>query len=245
MSRQRQRIYFLICTVLLVVIGIAGWNVAKILLEYRAGEQTYAQIAEISRSGLGNDKPLPNDEAGTRNFSALQEINPDVIAWISIPGTRIDYPVVQGTDNSYYLTHLVTGEWNSSGSIFLDFQAAPDFSNPYSIIYGHNMLNGSMFSDLMDYKRQDFYDAHTKGVLETPGGSWEIYFFSGFVADRDNDVWSTTLVENDFSSWVEQMTKQSCFQSNCIPLKVERILALSTCSYEYDNARFILLGVLQ
>lgn len=245
MSRQRQRIYFLICAVLLAVIGVAGWNVASILLEYRAGEQTYAQIAKISRSEPEADTPIINDGAAARDFSALQKINPNIVAWVSIPGTNIDYPVVQGADNSYYLTHLVTGEWNSSGSIFLDHAASPDFSDSYSIVYGHNMLNKTMFSSLMDYKTQDFYQAHPTGILETPQRNYEILFFAGFVADTDHPVWNTNLQTESVAEWGAEMYRHSYFQSNILPSADDCLIALATCSYEFDNARFILLGILR
>lgn len=244
MSRRRRTIYTLICAVLLVLIGISAWNAGSILLEYRTGTQTYEQMAQLFRSPAETGA-AENQTGSARNFAALREVNPDVVAWISIPGTGIDYPVVQGTDNRYYLTHLVTGKRNSSGSIFLDFQAAPDFSDPYSILYGHNMLNGSMFSDLMEYKNQDFFDAHPHGVLETPTKTWQIHFFAGFVADMEDAVWDTGLAETSFSSWKEQMLAQSCVHSDRSLSADSPVIALATCSYEYDNVRFVLLGELQ
>ncbi|WP_297213882.1 class B sortase [uncultured Flavonifractor sp.] len=248
MSGRRRSLYLCACAVLVLVIGVAAWNVAAILLEYRAGEQTYARISELSRLPAHSAPPEAQESAealSARNFAALEEAIPDVVAWISIPGTNIDYPVVQGADNSYYLTHLATGEENSAGSIFLDYRAASDFSQPYSIIYGHNLRSGTMFTGLNQYKKQDFYEEHPLGVLETPGGDYEIAFFSGFVACKDHEVWDTDMATNDFSAWAERMVEQSWFRAARFPVETDRILTLSTCTYEFDNARFVLLGILR
>ena len=86
-------------------------------------------------------------------------MNPNVIGWIEIPGLSISYPVVQGTDNAYYLHHLFTGEYNSSGSIFADWHNQPDFADPNTIVYGHNMKNGSMFGTLSHYQDQALWEA--------------------------------------------------------------------------------------
>mgnify|MGYP000782800669 FL=1 len=94
------------------------------------------------------------------DFSVLREINPDIVAWIYIEGTKINYPIVQGGDNSYYLKHLFSGEWNGSGCIFLDFRNDVSFADRHSIIYGHHMKNGTMFTDIDKYKKQEFFDEH-------------------------------------------------------------------------------------
>lgn len=225
------------------ILCLAGWQIAHILLEYRAGEETYARLVQVSRQKDDSVQAAPDDS--TRNFAALQEINGDILAWISVPDTGIDYPVVQGTDNDYYLRRLVTKEWNSSGSIFLDYRSAPDLSDPYSIIYGHNMLNGTMFSSLMEYKNQDFYQTHPKGTLETPNMQYEILFFAGFVANVDHPVWNIDLSGEELPVWAAEMQRLSYFQSGVLPDAEDTVIALATCSYEFNNARFVLLGILQ
>ena len=202
-------------------------------------------MARIFRHESPQDDEPAGETAPVRDFAALQAINPDIVAWVTVPGTAIDYPVVQGEDNSYYLRRLVTGEWNSAGSIFLDYRCAPDFSDPYNIIYGHNMHNGSMFFSLMQYKTQDFYEQHPKGILETPDAQYEIRFFSGFVADVNHPVWDTEVSAEEVPAWAAEMQRQSYFQSSVIPSDGDAIITLATCSYEFNNARFVLLGVLE
>lgn len=241
---RKKKLYFLLCLVLLGCITVAGWKVAALALEYRAGEKAYEDMKELSRPGT-TAEGAPDEEPLTRDFDALQAINPDIVAWITVPGTKIDYPVVQGKDNQAYLNRLITGEWNSSGSIFLDYRSEPDFSDPYSMIYGHNMINGTMFFGLMQYKDQSFFREHPSGVLETPDGTYTIRFFAGFAAHAEDDVWDMELAAEEMEDWGAQMQKRSYFSSDILPAANERVVALATCSYEFNNARFLLLGILE
>lgn len=250
---RKNRIYILVLCLLAAVIALSGWKVASILLGYQQGERTYTQLKAISQGTPGASKvsPLPGQEdpgqadSTGRDFEALQAVNRDIVAWLSIPGTGVDYPVVQGEDNSYYLNHLATGEPNESGSIFLDYQAAPDFSDPYSLIYGHHMYSGAMFHPLMGYKDPEYYLRHPQGLLETPGDIWSVAFFSGFVAAVDSPVWQAPTGEEAFAAWLADIKAQSCFPSEVTPDNGDRIVALATCTYEFDNARFVLLGRLE
>ena len=103
--------------------------------------------------------------AESQHVAGLKEINEDCVAWIYIEDTAINYPVVQGSDNSFYLKHLIDGKWNSAGCIFLDFRVDSNISDRHSIIYGHHMKDGTMFSGLTKYKKQDYYEAHPEGLL--------------------------------------------------------------------------------
>lgn len=179
------------------------------------------------------------------DFYALRAINPDVVGWLVIDGTNINYPLVQGNDNQYYLRHLFTGEYNASGCIFLDSRNTRDFADRHSILYGHHMDNGTMFNGLMNYKEQDFYDAHPTALLLTPAGNYEIEFFSGYVANVRANAWQVEFgSEKGFGEWLQDVKANSIFQSEVVPSSADKVLTLSTCSYEFENARFVLHGVL-
>lgn len=140
--------------------------------EYAKGDAAYQQLQmtwEASEPSADQDSaPLHTvGEASEEkqethingvNFLSLEAINPDVVGWIAAEGTEIDYPVVRGKDNDFYLRHLFMGEQNKLGSIFMDYRNHSDFSNKNTIIYGHNMKDGSMFSSLIKYKDQHYYD---------------------------------------------------------------------------------------
>lgn len=234
-------IYRLLCVVLVAVIALCLWQIEGILRGYWGAEQTYTRMASLYRPATAETAA-----AGTgRDFAALQAVNHQTVAWITIPGTAVDYPVVQGSDNRYYLNHLITGEENRSGSIFLDCRVAPDLSGAYNILYGHNMLDGTMFSDLTGYGAQAYYDQHPAAVVETPAQRLELAFFAGFVADPQDPLWAGEVQQQDFAAWLDQVQQRSAFASTVIPREGERILALVTCSDASGADRFVLLGVLR
>lgn len=202
------------------------------------------EINQTDPSESGKTQTPNNDP--TIDFDALLSINPDCVGWIHIPDTGISYPVVQGSDNSHYLKHLFNGEWNSSGSIFLDCRVDASLSDRHSIIYGHHMKNGTMFSGLTKYKKQQYYEEHPTGLFITPECTYKIEFFAGYVAGVDEDAWKVGFQsDEDFEAWIEETKRKSWIESPLSPAVTDRVLTLSTCSYEFDNARFVLLGILK
>lgn len=110
-----------------------------------------------------------------RLICGASQINEDIVAWIQIPGIGVDYPVVQGEDNEYYLHHTFRKEVNKAGSIFLDYRNRADFTEQRVIIYGHNMKDGSMFHVLRKFQDIDFYREHEEIWLYLPNGSTQVY----------------------------------------------------------------------
>lgn len=138
-----------------ILLLVAGGLFVRTLLGYRQAEETYSSLAAYAPVSDSADSGVP-----TVDFDALQAINPDVVGWIYVPGTNINYPVVQGDDNEEYLTHLFDGTANSSGSIFLDADAtAPGMVDQQTPLYGHHMNNRSMFYEIDDTVDQAAFDA--------------------------------------------------------------------------------------
>lgn len=245
------------------VAAFAGWKLYQQQTEYQSGVDTYAEleqyvhisdidaedeleVQEPTESGETDGTEAGDDTAWpTVDFAVLQAINPDVVAWIYIEGTSINYPIVQGEDNSYYLSHLVDGGYNGSGAIFMDYRNDCDFSDSHTIIYGHHMKNGTMFSGLDGYKKQEFYEEHPTALVLTPEGNFKLEFFAGYVADVEADAWQLNFTLESLEQWISVVKKKSCFNSNITPAATDKIVTLSTCSYEFYNARFVLLGVLR
>ena len=157
--KKGEKLLFLAGILLAIgALAFSAWKLRGIYGEYQEGEDTYEELASFVEEPEDTPKPdggEPDAEPDGYlkiDFEGLQAVNPDVIAWIDIPGLSISYPVVQGIDNAYYLHHLFTGEYNSSGSIFADWHNQPDFADPNTIGYGHNMNNGSMFGTLSHYQ---------------------------------------------------------------------------------------------
>ena len=152
---------------------------------------------------------------------------------------------MQGEDNSYYLKHLFDKNYSSSGCIFLDCNNSLDFSDCNNVIYGHHMKNGTMFSSLTEYKNQEYYDAHSQAMLVTPTRNYIINIFAGYVASANDNAWQNSFgSDEEFIEWIADIQEHSCFASDVKPASADKIITFSTCSYEFDNARFVLYGVM-
>lgn len=264
----------IICSILLVLFTctfcVCIYRIIQIKQEYDFGVDTYsalevyASIPQEPATPEGGHAPgrpvvLPNGETEyldsfdpeveiTRwpvvDFTALSAINPDIVAWIYIPGTNIHYPVVQGKDNDEYLYCTFDGNYNRAGCIFLDANVTADFSGQNSIIHGHNLLNNTMFASLLSYQDQSFYEEHPIALLITPEGKYRIAFFSAYVSDVYSGAWNTAFSDEDFVKWQSKIAGKSCFSTDITPTPSDRIVTLSTCSYEFSNARFVVHGIL-
>ena len=257
----------------LLFLGMAGYFGARLYLEwseYKAGEKAYSELARYVRieeppmvvpspdekSKADATETIPVDPIATEapddtvwpevDFEALREINPDVVAWIYIEGTNINYPVVQGEDNQYYLKRLFDGTYNGAGTIFLDYRNEKDLSDRNSVLYGHHMQNGGMFKQITEYKNQEFYDLHPVCLIMTPEGNYKIEFFAGYVIDMNSDAWKLEFEsDEEFDLWLEDAVSRSTFTGNIQPTAQDRVVTFSTCTYEYNDARYVLVGVLK
>lgn len=198
-------------------------------------EVVVREEAEQAEPSVDVSVPLAVD------FASLQAINSQVIGWISSDTGAINYPVVQGTDNEYYLTHLVDGTYNSNGSIFVDFRNASDFSDRNTVIYGHNMLNGAMFASLSLYSTPGYLQSHPELQLVTADGSYSLQVFAGCVVPGNSDLYRLSFRDDeDFMTYLEKLRILSDFSSEVSVKAEDRIVTLSTCSYNYDDARYLL-----
>lgn len=180
------------------------------------------------------------------DFDALCGKYPDVAAWLYCPDSPINYPVVQSEDNAYYLHRLLDGRKNSAGTLFMDYRNSPDLSDWNCIIYGHNMTNDSMFGTLTDYKSQAYFEAHPEMYLLTPERSFAITLMAGFTAAANDELYSAfSPDESERERLVNDWLAASDFYAGITPDEGDRLITLSTCSYEYDNARYVLVGILQ
>lgn len=253
---MKKIILILISCCFLTLLGVGGWQLYQYWNASRQGNEIYTGLKDyiILPEDLPERVPNEGDPLNVQevspdwpevDFEALQQINPDIVGWLYCEDTPINYPVVQGEDNSYYLNHLFNGIYNANGCLFLDSRVKDDFSGEHSIIYGHHMKNGNMFSSLDGYKKQSYYDKHPTLLLITPSQDYVVKIFAGYVANVDDHAWNITFKnEIELVKWLTLTMKKSCFVSNIQPAVTDKILTLSTCSYEFDNARFVIAGIL-
>ena len=249
---MREKIRIILCCIFLAIAIYAAYNIIKIQSEYKKSVNAYKKLDNYTMeqttsetSGESEEEPVKEKPYPEVDFAGLKSVNSDVIGWIYVPDTEINYPIVHTSDNDYYLDHLVDRTQNPAGAIFLDTRKPSDFSDLHSIIYGHHMKNGSMFAALKGYKKQDFFDGHKTGYLITQDAAYSIDFFAGHVANVEENAWQLDFDDAaDFDNWIKSLKEVSAFKSDIEPQYGDRIFTLSTCSYEFDDARFVLSGKL-
>jgi len=179
------------------------------------------------------------------DFAALQEQNAEITGWLILEDSSINHPVVQGANNAFYLKHLFDGTQNVNGTLFTDYRNARDFSDRHTIIYGHRMKNGSMFTPLLNYADQSFYEAHPRLLLVTPEGGYMVELFSAYTTDVHADSWQRNFADDaDFTEWIQAAKDRSDFTSDVEVQTSDRLLTLSTCSSAFQNARYVVVGKL-
>ena len=176
------------------------------------------------------------------DFSLLREQNPDIIGWIYCADTPINYPIVQSEDNEYYLYRLPDGTSNASGSIFADFRNLADFSDPNTMIYGHNMKNGSVFASLLNYRQQSYYDAHPSLWILTPERAYRVDLLAGCTTPSDGEIYNVFFSAEEMQQILAQVMEDSTFRPAETPGDIQNIVTLSTCTYEYNIARYVVIG---
>lgn len=236
---------------ILIGVGLivySGYNLYLVYREYSTATNSYSTLTDEYTSPAPSTTTTSTQEDASQlppkvDFAKLQKKNPDVIGWIFSAGTKINYPVTVGRDNAYYLTHLIDGRRNSSGTIFIDRTNASDFSDDNTIMYGHHMRNGSMFASIEKYKKQSYFDEHPIMHLLTPNGNYRIEVFAGNL--RDDEMLERTFGDGESKlAFLEKVRKRSTFISPVEVSETDRIVTLSTCDYSYDNARYMLFGKL-
>jgi len=173
----------------------------------------------------------------------LAALNEDYAGWIYAPGTQIDYPIVHGEDNSYYLKRLFSGEKNSAGTLFIDYRNLGDFQDPNTLIYGHHMRNDSMFGTLTDYVDQAYFESHPLMLMMNAEEIFLLELFAGYTtSDQDHCYDIAISDENDMAEFIKEAQRKSDFTSGVQVNAADRLVTLSTCAYVFEDARYILIG---
>ncbi len=207
----------------------------------------YAASLELS-ARIRQDKPNGDQPS----FDDLQKINPDVCAWITLDGTKIDGPIVQGKDNEEYLNKDVYGEFSLAGTLFLDTRCSRDFRDFSELVYGHHMDQHAMFGDLDLYLKRDFFNQNTTGTLMIPGQSIPVHVLSvQVVSDRDTWIFDPVAADADASGFLDYIENNAKYIHTSVLKRVRadldqyHILVLSTCSSYQEDDRTVVLAAYQ
>lgn len=181
----------------------------------------------------------------TVDFATLQSINEDVVGWIYCEGTTINYPVLQGEDNEFYLDHMYDKTVNRAGSIFIEANNRKNFDDSNTIIYGHHMKNGAMFATLNKWSEQEYYEKHPIFWLLTPKRNYQIVLFSSYRTAVDSDTYTIYQgTSREFEDYLQAVSTNSDFSANVELDANRKFVVLSTCEYTFENARYVLHGML-
>jgi len=175
-----------------------------------------------------------------QNVVDLQAQYPDAVGWLAVPNTKIDYPFVQGGDNDYYLHRDINGDYALAGTIFIDYRCVGDFTSQNIILYGHHMKNGSMFGTLKAFAQKSFFDKNTHGVIYLPYCTLTLEFFAYMVINPDTEKELYKVILSD--TYFDYVKRNARHYRDIGLAQGDRIVTLSTCAYEFDNARMMLLA---
>ena len=184
------------------------------------------------------------------DWEGMWEINKDVYAWITVPGTVIDYPILQhATDNTYYLNYNIDGSYGYPGCIYTENMNAKDFSDNNTVIYGHNMKNGSMFAGLHQYEERSFFEEHSQILIYTPDKEYEYTIFAAYIYDDRHLLYSFDFAnEGVYASYLENITNMRDLNANIRDdidvTKDDKIITLATCMSNQPDKRLLVHAVL-
>lgn len=230
-----------VITVCLVgIILVSGYKIGKTMWDYQVAKSAYTNISEKTA------KVDPKQFTGVVDWKALKKVNPDVQGWLYQKGTVINYPVVQGTDNDTYLHTRFDKQWSGGGTLFVDYRMEKDFKGFNSIIYGHHMKDGSMFRSIRGYtKEEGYYDKHKTLELATPHGNYHLVVFSAFITKAtDENTYKMTYDGDEKQAYIDRAWEQSelpITRDSVDVTKDDRLVTLSTCAYDYEEARYIVM----
>ncbi len=220
--------------------------------EYAAGEETEdlaaleeaqtvsgQEMVTVVENGREISLPVMNNPV---NFGELSGVNPDIVGWIRIRALDLSYPVVQAEDNDYYLHTTFEGASNIAGCIFMNCYNKPDYTDQNTIIYGHNMRNGSMFGTLSDFGEEEVYNKSKYFWIFTPEFIYQYRIFSASVVSQTGLTYQTGFSHEDFQEFIDTAFSNSVVDNTGLQVtEDDRIVTLSTCTGDYST-RFVVMG---
>lgn len=246
--------------ILLLVFFISTSVLALRLRDNAGGSESYHNALSLATSGNQTETAPSQPEDAVKNqwvpeaitgdanmeelkkldLDALQAVNPQVIGWIRIPDSPIDYPILQGQDNDYYLNHTWDGKQNAVGSIFLEHRNNPDLTDFNTILYGHNMNDGSMFAAIRRYNTQWYWERHPYVYLVTEQGVFRYEVFSAYESSTEGTAYGLSFHQSETkATFLSTAIRLSAADQGIRPELTDRVLTLSTCSGLGYSSRWV------
>lgn len=256
--KRRKLVTVLLSVLFIFWTGLFIWQ----LIQYQRGNRSYLHADELSgisstSSPVPSPSPSPDSEDPLPVYppvvqkllaielESLQEVNSDVLGWISIPDTEISYPIVQSSDNSYYLDHTWDKSWNPAGSIFLDWHIQSDFSDFNTVIYGHRMRNTSMFGSLKYYRDHDYWASHPDVYIFNGSSVSRYQIFAAYEVSVLGDTYRMSFSDSESrQTFLDFCVSQSVLKTDITPTIGDQVITLSTCTGTGHANRWVVQAVL-
>lgn len=239
--RIRNAAMNVITVCLIGIILVCGYKIGSTYWGYYQSKHAYNNISENVA------KVDPNQFTGVIDWTSLEKVNSDIQGWLYQKDTVINYPVVQGANNDTYLHTRFDKKWGGGGTLFVDFRCKSDFKGFNSIIYGHHMKDGSMFRCLRGYTKEDgYYDDHKTLELATPDGNYHLQVFSAYITKAtDENTYKCTFSSDEekqaYINYAYQNSELGISRSEIPVTTDDKLITLSTCAYDFDDARYIVV----
>ncbi|MBP3896474.1 MAG: class B sortase [Mogibacterium sp.] len=238
MRRKKSKVRRIALDIIMVclagIVVFSGYRVYKIMHDYKVNRDIYSKIAELA---------MPQGFTGDIDFDALREVNPDIVGWIYYEGTNINYPIVQGKDNDYYLHVSFDGTWTLGGTLFADAITEDPFNQFNTIVYGHHMQDHTMFGDIKELRDTEYCKAHPQFELITPEGKYHLRICAFVHQPSDSAIYTTNFHDEEGKQEYINLIKSLATYITTEEMTAEdRLVILSTCAYEYQEARYMVVG---
>ncbi len=241
-----KKIKYLLLVVCIGIFSFCTWKYLSINKGIQEEKKVQKELIEVSKV---EDIQEESSEEFKIDFEELSKINSDIVAWIVIDGTNINYPIVQSNNNTYYLKHSFYKKYSNYGTIYMDATANKDYTSNNTFIYGHYTVNKSMFGELGNYMKQSFYDEHPYVTIFTPKKTIKAEIFSVHVDDASSNSYQMNFTTNEaFKNYIDLMKSKSVINSDVeIDSTIDKIITLYSCSRETNyqkQDRYYIHGIL-
>lgn len=245
-KRKSNALLVILVVLLLLVIAVCGYRLWSGRRDYRMEKRVHEKLVKKYRpERKAEDVPFSptaqNEDEDSSNPTIIQLCAdyPDAVGWLTIPGTDIDHPFVYSKDNRDYLHKNIDGTYLYAGTVFMDCHCSRDFSSQNTTLYGHNMNNGSMFHTLGNFKTQEFFDKHTEAYIYLPDRTLTLDIFAAVITDASEE---NMLYNRDLSDgYLDYVQQNAMFFRDPSLTEQTQLVTLSTCTYEFDGARMVLI----
>ncbi len=237
--------------ILIICFGVFLFSVIKIVTiyyDYSKNEKVMKEIQVEYQENLQNSEPVAAENQIRSPFQSLLKINPDIVGWLTINHTKVHYPILQSSDNEYYLKRNYKKEESKAGSIFMDYRNQVDTLNRQTIIYGHEMKDGSMFGELKKFLDEDFFSQNKHFQYDTIYESYNVEIFSAYVTTTDFHYIQTDFAsDEEYKQFLQVIKENSEVQTDVQVNEKDHIITLSTCNNLSDpeEGRLVIHGKLK